>query len=87
MFQLSTPIAFFIFNRPDLTAKVFEEIRRSRPLKLFIIADGPRPDHPEDVQKCIDARRVVDRVDWPCDVRKNFSEVNLGCQKEDSLWD
>ncbi len=77
---LYTPVVFIIFNRPDLSAKVFEEIRRARPSKLFIVADGPRPDYPEDIQKCMDARSVADQVDWACDVRKNYSETNLGCE-------
>ena len=37
-----TPVIFFIFRRPDLTAKVFEAIRKAQPTKLFVIADGPR---------------------------------------------
>ena len=42
-FKLTTPVAFIIFNRPDVTFKVFERIRRAKPTQLFIIADGPRP--------------------------------------------
>jgi hypothetical protein len=29
-FQLTTPVAFLIFNRPDTTAKVFEVIRQAK---------------------------------------------------------
>jgi GDP-D-mannose dehydratase len=35
---LKTPVAFLIFNRPDTTARVFEEIRRARPPKLLGLA-------------------------------------------------
>lgn len=80
MFQLTTPLAFFIFNRPDLTAQVFAEIRKARPSRLLIVADGPRPDHPEDVQNCADARGIVEKVDWPCHVQKNYSRENMGCE-------
>ena len=37
-----TPIAFLIFRRPDLTARVFSTIRQAQPRQLFIIADGAR---------------------------------------------
>ena len=46
MFQ--TSVTFIIFNRPVHTKKTFEIIRKIKPPKLFIIADGPRPNFPED---------------------------------------
>jgi len=81
MFQLTTPVVIFIFNRPDLTRQVFAEIRNARPERLLIVADGPRPDHPEDIQYCAAARDIVEKVDWPCDVQKNYSQNNLGCER------
>jgi len=79
-FQLKTPVAFLIFNRPDTTIRVFEEIRRTRPPKLFVIADGPRADRPGEVDKCQAVRAIIDTVDWSCEVLKNYSDVNLGCK-------
>jgi len=74
-----TPVALIIFNRPDQTERVFAEIARSRPDKLFVIADGPRSDHHGEEAKCAAARAIIDRVDWPCEVVKNYADVNLGC--------
>lgn len=79
--QLQTPVAFLIFNRPDTTARVFEEIRRARPPKLLVVADGPRSDHPGEAEKCAAARAIVEQVDWPCEVLKNYAETNLGCKQ------
>ena len=76
---MRTPIAFIIFNRPDLTARVFAEIARARPEKLLVIADGPRPDHQGENAKCAATRAIIERVDWPCEILKNYSDVNLGC--------
>lgn len=76
---MKTPVALVIFNRPDTTQKVFEAIRQAQPSKLLVIADGPRTDRPEDIEKCAAARAVIDRVDWDCEVLKNFSDKNLGC--------
>ena len=47
------PIAFFIFNRPDLTELVFTEIAKVKPSLLLVVADGPRKHVPEDFEKCI----------------------------------
>ena len=41
---MHTPVALLMFNRPDLTERVFEEIARARPRTLLVIADGPRRD-------------------------------------------
>ena len=55
------PILFLIFNRPSVTEKVFEEIRKAKPTKLFIAADGPRKDKPKENEKCEAAREVLFR--------------------------
>ena len=80
--SLSTPVAFIIFNRPDLTKIVFEAIAKVKPEKLFVVADGPR--FPEEVEKCEEARAIIERVDWDCEVFTNFSEKNLGCGRREA---
>ena len=72
-------VAFFIYRRPELTARVFAEIRKARPERLLIVADGPKND--EERPKCAATRAVVENVDWPCEVLKNYADVNLGCRK------
>ena len=76
---METPVALTIFNRPHTAELVFEEIAKAQPRKLFVIADGPRHDRPDDAELCAAARTIIDRVDWQCKVFKNYSEVNLGC--------
>lgn len=78
---LKTPIAFLIFNRPDTTERVFREIAKARPPKLLVVADGPRPDKAGEAERCASARAVIERVDWDCEVLKNYSDNNLGCRK------
>lgn len=78
---MKTPVTFLVFNRPDTTSKVFEEIRRVRPPKLLVVADGPRPDRPGEAEKCAATRSIIEQVDWPCEVLKNYSDTNLGCRR------
>lgn len=78
---ISTPVVFFIFNRPKLTRQTFDAIRQARPAKLYVIADGPRDTHPDDFDKCTKARDVTERVDWPCEVIRISSELNLGLKE------
>lgn len=74
-----TPVALVIFNRPDLTRRVFAEIARARPPKLFVIADGPRSDHDRDVEECAEARAATEQVTWDCEVIRYYADHNLGC--------
>ncbi len=74
-----TPVAFFIFNRPDLTEIVFNSIAEAKPKKLFVVADGPRNE--TESMKCSQTRDVIERVDWDCEVIKRYSDINLGCGK------
>ncbi|AFY79488.1 MAG: glycosyltransferase family 2 protein [Hydrococcus sp. C42_A2020_068] len=78
---MRTPVAFLIFNRPDTTKRVFEAIRQAKPSKLLVVADGPRKNRPDDKKKCADARAVIERVDWDCQVLTNYSDTNLGCKQ------
>jgi hypothetical protein len=75
--SFSTPVAFLIFNRPDLTQRVFEAIAKAKPKQLFVVADGPR--FPEEEEKCDRARAVINGVGWDCEVFTNYSDKNLGC--------
>jgi hypothetical protein len=79
--SLSTPVAFLIFNRPDTTARVFEAIRQAKPEKLLVVADGARIDRIGEAEKCAATRAIIDRVDWDCEVLKNYSDINLGCKR------
>jgi hypothetical protein len=77
---MKTPVALIIFNRTDTTEKVFEAIRQAQPLKLLVIADGPRQHKADEIQKCAATRAIIDRVDWDCEVSTNYSNINLGCK-------
>ena len=78
---MKTPVALLIFKRADTTEKVFQAIRQVKPPQLLVVADGARSDRPEEAEKCQAARAIIERVDWDCEVLKNYSEVNLGCGK------
>jgi hypothetical protein len=78
---MKTPVTFIIFKRPETTNKVFEIIRQVKPSKLFVIADGPRSDREGEAEKCETTRAIIERVDWDCEVIKNYSDINLGCAK------
>ena len=77
---LTHPVCFLVFNRPELTSRVFQALREARPPRLYVAADGPRDIAGEDLA-CEAVRRVVDQVDWDCEVYTLFQEQNLGCRR------
>ncbi|MGB3512759.1 MAG: glycosyltransferase family 2 protein [Microcoleaceae cyanobacterium] len=77
---MQTPVAFLVFNRPEVTEKVFAEIRKAKPSQLLVVADGPRLEKTGEIEKCEAVRSIIEKVDWDCQVYKNYSDVNLGCK-------
>ncbi|MGJ8588285.1 MAG: hypothetical protein ACSHXW_09030 [Yoonia sp.] len=77
---LQTPILFMVFNRPDTTSQVFEAIRKARPTRLYVAADGPRPDRNGEAELCAEVRRIATSVDWNCEVQTLLRDKNLGCR-------
>jgi len=76
--RLEAPVVFIIFNRAEHARAVLDAIASARPRQLFVIADGPRAERPDDVTSCARTRALIERIDWPCDLRTDFSAVNLG---------
>lgn len=75
------PVLFLIFNRPENTKIVFNQIRQYKPKKLYISADGPRLNNDSDLKSCKEARMVLDLVDWDCEIFTLFKETNEGCKR------
>ena len=78
---LTTPVVFFVFNRPDTTEKVFNAIRQVRPTKLYVISDGPRPEREGELEKVKAAREIATNLDWECELITVYSDTNLGCKR------
>lgn len=72
------PVLIAIFNRPQKVQALIDVLRIVKPKKLFVAADGPRGDKPNEILLCEETRGVLNQIDWPCDIHKKFSEKNLG---------
>jgi hypothetical protein len=73
------PVALIVFNRPRHTRLMLAEVAKARPKTLFVIADGPR--RPDEGAAVAEVRDLVAAIDWPCDIRTNYSDTNLGCRR------
>ena len=72
-----TPVLMIFFNRPDSFEKVFEKVRQAKPKTLILAQDGPRNE--SDIPGIQACRKIVENIDWDCEVVRNYSTVNLGC--------
>lgn len=80
-----TDIAVLIlfFNRPDHLRKVFDEVKKARPSRLFLYQDGPRGPH--DLPGIEACRSVVSDIDWECDVQRMYQTQNYGCDPSEYI--
>ena len=80
MYIVNSSVLFLIFNRPDKTLRVFNEIKKVKPSKIYISADGPRYNNESDLIKCEQSLQILDLIDWNCEVKTLINERNLGCK-------
>lgn len=82
-YGIDVAVLILFFNRPEPLARLFEQVRRARPSRLFLYQDGARGERDrEGIEAC---RRVVEQVDWQCDVRRSYQTVNRGCDPSNYL--
>ena len=80
-YDIKSAVLFIIFNRPDTTKKVFDQIKAGKPGRLYIAADGPRMNRPGEEVLCRQTREIINDVDWPCEVKTLFRQTNQGCKE------
>lgn len=77
---MDSPILFMVFNRPNVTQRVFDVIRKAKPPKLYIAADGPRENKAGEAELCQAVKKIVSNINWRCEVHTLFREENIGCK-------
>lgn len=77
-FLVDVPVLLFVFIRPDTLVKVFDVIKEARPSKLFFASDGPRENNSTDKIKIEQSRKIVEDIDWDCEVHRIYFNENQG---------
>jgi hypothetical protein len=77
MEKCERPVLFEIFRRLDTAKKVFEQIKKVKPIKIYIASDGGRNE--KEHEKVLKVREfVINNIDWDCTVKTRFRDENLG---------
>lgn len=74
--NFNVAILFLIYKNPAITQLTFNQIKKIKPNKLYISADGPVSEN--DNRECELTRMIVEEIDWPCTIEKRFLKFNLG---------
>lgn len=77
--EVTAPILLIAFNRPDTTRIIFNKIRDTKPLKLYVAVDGPRRNKEGEDILVNEVRNIVKNIDWECEFHFLFRDQNLGC--------
>ena len=75
--DLSVLIVFFA--RPNTLTEVFEKVKQAKPSKLFLFCDAPRNE--DEARRVLQSKKIVEDIDWNCEVYKYYPTENLGCGK------
>ena len=78
--NFETPVLIICYNREAYIEAQLDQIRKVKPVNLFIACDGPR--NSLDAVKVKKVReRYLNLIDWECTIQTNFQEINHGCFK------
>ena len=81
--KIDVSVLILFFNRPEQLRQVFEQVRQARPARLFLYQDGPRGER--DMAGIEACRKVVEQIDWECEVHRKYQERNYGCDPSEYL--
>lgn len=74
-------VLVLIYNRLETAEKVLRKVVESKPDLIFIHADGPNPDKPSDEEKCLEVRKMAQRVTQGQPTVNLWQPTNLGLRK------
>ena len=71
------PVCIFIFKRSDLAVRVISQLKKIKPKKIYLLADGPR--NPNEEVEIKETRKIVEcEITWDCTVIKFYNKNNVG---------
>ena len=77
--MLNKPVLLLVYKRPKLTKVVLDSLNKTKPSKLYVVADGPKNEKEKEL--CEQTRNLFNEINWDCKVYKNYSDKNMGLRK------
>jgi len=80
-YKVQSSILLITFRRPDTTLIVFEKIRAAKPRKLYLAQNFPLTNSEKEIEKWNEVRKIIESVDWDCEVVKLYREQHLSAKE------
>ena len=77
-YLIDVSVLLIFFNRPNVFEKVFEQVKKAKPRRVFLYQDGPRKERPDDLLKINKCRQIAENIDWDCEIHRLYQEKNFG---------
>ena len=78
---MNTPLLLITWRRPHTLRQVIDAIRPLAPPRLYVACDGPNLDRFGESEQVAATRALIDtEIDWPCQIERLYSDINLGCR-------
>ena len=55
-------VLIVFFSRPETLKKVFEQVKKAKPAKLFLACDGARDGNKNDIENIEKCKAIVERL-------------------------
>ena len=77
--EIDVNVLIIFFVRDEVLKQTFEAVKKARPRRLLLWQDGPREGRSDDLEGIERCRKVVEDIDWDCEVYTTYNEKNIGC--------
>lgn len=77
--EIDVNVLIIFFVRDEVLKKTFEAVKKARPRRLLLWQDGPREGRQDDIEGIKRCRKIVEDIDWDCEVYTTYNEKNIGC--------
>lgn len=79
--KIDIAVLLIFFCRDEQFGKVFAEVKKARPSRLYLYQDGARVDRQDDIEGIEKCRAICsdEQIDWECEVHRFYQEQNKGC--------
>lgn len=74
---MNTAVLMIVFCRPETTRRVFEEVRKAKPSRLYVACDAPVDSM--GMQKQNKVLDIFNDIDWDCELKVLRQATNQGC--------
>ena len=79
--SFDTPILFLTYKRFNTAKRVFNEIKKIKPKKLYFASNIPQRANIEEMKLVNRVRYLIEEINWECNVIKIFHKKHLPVSK------